>query len=161
MFFILVGQSRTGRCLWAKPGDSPHVSKTVNDYLITLYDDKKLSSEATIRKFRIVQTEGNRHVSRLVDHYRLEAILSVGYRVRFQRKVQFRRWATSQRQEHPCQREAILPIDSRPPPMVDEKTRGLSQGFVHRHRLGPRRGPAGAPLPLRLRGYPEQTRRRD
>jgi hypothetical protein len=73
--------------------------KTVNEHLVTLYDDGELSSEATIRKFRIVQTEGNRQVSRLVDHYRLEAILSVGYRVRSQRGVQFRRWATSQLQE--------------------------------------------------------------
>jgi len=77
-----------------------HVSvKTVNEHLVTIYDDGELSSEATIRKFRIVQTEGNRQVSRLVDHYRLEAILSVGYRVRSQRGVQFRRWATSQLQE--------------------------------------------------------------
>jgi len=73
--------------------------KTVNEHLMTLYDDGELSPEATIRKFRIVQTEGNRQVSRLVDHYRLEAILSVGFRVRSQRGVQFRRWATSQLQE--------------------------------------------------------------
>jgi hypothetical protein len=72
---------------------------TVNEHLATIYEDWELSPEATIRKFRIVQTEGNRQVSRLVDHYRLEAILSVGYRVRSQRGVQFRRWATSQLQE--------------------------------------------------------------
>jgi len=95
-----------------------------------LYDDGELSSEATIRKFRIVQTDGNRQVAKLVDHYRLEAILSVGYRVRSQRGVQFRRRATHQLQGHPCQREAILPIDSRPPPIVDEKTRGLPSRFV-------------------------------
>lgn len=73
--------------------------KTVNEHLVNIYDDSELSPEATIRKFRIVQIEGNRQVSRLVDHYRLEAILSVGYRVRSQRGVQFRRWATSQLQE--------------------------------------------------------------
>ena len=72
---------------------------TVNEHLATIYDEGELSPEATIRKFRIVQSEGNRQVSRLVDHYRLEAILSVGYRVRSQRGVQFRRWATSQLQE--------------------------------------------------------------
>lgn len=69
--------------------------KTVNEHLATIYDEGELSQEATIRKFLIVQSEGNRQVSRLVDHYRLEAILSVGYRVRSQRGVQFRRWATS------------------------------------------------------------------
>lgn len=72
---------------------------TVNEHLATIYDDGELSPEATIRKFRIVQTEGVREVSRLVDHYRLEAVLSVGYRVRSPRGVQFRRWATSQLQE--------------------------------------------------------------
>lgn len=51
---------------------------TVNDHLATIYDDGELSPEATIRKFRIVQMEGVREVSRLVDHYRLEAVLSVG-----------------------------------------------------------------------------------
>jgi hypothetical protein len=64
----------------AKLGDSTCVFKTINDYLITLYDDGELSSKATIRKFQIVQTEGNRQVSRLVDPYRLEAILSVAKR---------------------------------------------------------------------------------
>lgn len=73
--------------------------KTVNEHLVNIYDDGELSPEATIRKFRIVQTEGVREVSRLVDHYRLEAVLSVGYRVRSSRGVQFRRWATSQLQE--------------------------------------------------------------
>ena len=81
---------------FSKLGDSPQVLKIVSDYLITLYDDKELSAETTIRKFRIVQTEGNRQVSRLVDHYRIEAILSVGYRVRSQRGVRLRRWATNQ-----------------------------------------------------------------
>jgi hypothetical protein len=55
---------------------------TVNEHLTAIYGDREISPEATIRKFRIVQTEGNRQVTRLVDHYRLEAILSVGYRVR-------------------------------------------------------------------------------
>jgi len=73
--------------------------KTVNEHLNNLYEDGEISPEATIRKFRIVQMEGNRSVSRLVDHYRLEAVLSVGYRVRSKRGVEFRRWATSQLQE--------------------------------------------------------------
>jgi hypothetical protein len=90
-------------CLYTKLGGSPQVFKIVSDYLITLYDDKELTSEATIRKFRIVQTEENRQVARLVDPYRLEAILSVEYWVRSRRGIQFPRWATSQRQEHPCQ----------------------------------------------------------
>lgn len=72
---------------------------TVNGHLQSIYDDGEAAPEATIRKFRIVQTEGEREVSRLVDHYRLEAILAVGYRVRSRRGVQFRRWATTQLEE--------------------------------------------------------------
>ena len=104
--------------------------RTINEHLINIYEEGELDREATIRKFRIVQTEGNRQVAKLVDPYRREAILSVGCRARSRRGIQFRRWATSKRQEHPCQREAILPIDSRPLPIVDEKTRGLSPRFI-------------------------------
>jgi hypothetical protein len=73
--------------------------KTVNEHLVNIYDEKELSPEPTIRKFRIVQLEGKREVSRTVDHYNLEAILAVGYRVRSDRGTQFRQWATSQLQE--------------------------------------------------------------
>lgn len=68
---------------------------TVNEHLTGVYDDGELEPEATIRKFRIVQTEGNRSVSRLVDHYSLPAILAVGYRVRSAQGTRFRQWATS------------------------------------------------------------------
>lgn len=50
---------------------------TVNEHLANIYDEEELDPGATIRKFRIVQTEGRREVSRLVDHYNLEAILAV------------------------------------------------------------------------------------
>ena len=66
---------------------------TVNHHVKEIYDDEELLPEATIRKYRIVQTEGTRQVSRLVDHYNLEMILAVGYRVRSRRGVQFRQWA--------------------------------------------------------------------
>jgi len=49
--------------------------KTVNEHLVNIYDEGELAAEATIRKFRIVQTEGSRQVSRLVDHYNLDAIV--------------------------------------------------------------------------------------
>ena len=98
----LLIRQRFGRAR-TKPGDCPHIFKIASDYLITLYDDEELSTYATIRKFRIVQTEGNRQVARLVDPYRREVILTVGYRVRSQRGVLFRRWATRRLQGHPCQ----------------------------------------------------------
>lgn len=54
---------------------------TTNENLGNIYDEGELDPGATIRKFRIVQTEGAREVSRLVDHYNLDTILAVGYRV--------------------------------------------------------------------------------
>ena len=53
-----------------------------------------MEKDATIRKFRIVQTEGTRQVAREIDHYNLDAVISVGYRVNSIRATQFRRWAT-------------------------------------------------------------------
>jgi hypothetical protein len=67
--------------------------------LINIYGENEVAPEATIRKFRIVQHEGAREVERLVDHYNLEAILAVGYRVRSARGTQFRKWATTQLNE--------------------------------------------------------------
>ena len=72
---------------------------TINEHIKNIYEDNELGQEATIRKFRIVQMEGAREVMRLVEHYNLEAILAVGYRVRSHRGVQFRRWATARLQE--------------------------------------------------------------
>ncbi len=73
--------------------------RTANEHLINIYDEGELDPAATIRKFRIVQTEGNRQVSRLVDHYNLEAILAVGYRVRSHVGTVFRQWATARLSE--------------------------------------------------------------
>ena len=73
---------------------------TINEHISTIYSDHELSPEATIRKFRIVQTEGSRRVERLIDFYSLEIILAVGYRVRSHRGMQFRRWATERLQEY-------------------------------------------------------------
>ena len=73
--------------------------KTANEHLVNIFDEGELDPQATIRKFRIVQTEGAREVSRLVDHYNLDAILAVGYRVRSARGTQFRQWATTRLRE--------------------------------------------------------------
>lgn len=68
--------------------------KTANEHLVNIYSERELDPKATIRSFRIVQTEGSRQVSRAIDHYNLEAILAVGYRVRSARGTAFRQWAT-------------------------------------------------------------------
>lgn len=69
--------------------------RTVNEHLNNNFNSGELDETATIRNFRIVQTEGTRQVSRLVQHYNLDAIISVGYRVNSIRATQFRQWATN------------------------------------------------------------------
>ncbi len=73
---------------------------TVSHHIKGVYGDGELLPEATIRQYRIVQTEGGRQVERLVDHYNLDMILAVGYRVRSPRGVQFRQWATERLREY-------------------------------------------------------------
>jgi hypothetical protein len=66
---------------------------TINEHLKNIFDTEELSEASTIRKFLIVQKEGNRQVKRNIDHYNLEGIISVGFKVNSQRAVDFRRWA--------------------------------------------------------------------
>ena len=66
----------------------------VNEHLKNIYESGELTRDATIRKFRIVQSEGNRDVSRNLEYYNLDAIISVGYRINSKRATQFRQWAT-------------------------------------------------------------------
>lgn len=73
--------------------------RTISEHLKNLYEEAELSEEATIRKFRIVRMEGEREVSRVIEHYNLEAILAVGFRVKSARGTQFRRWANARLQE--------------------------------------------------------------
>lgn len=69
-------------------------SNTITYHLKEIFDSRELEQEATTRKFRVVQTEGTRQVERSIDHYNLDAVISVGYRVNSIRATQFRRWAT-------------------------------------------------------------------
>ena len=73
---------------------------TVNEHLKGVFADGELSEGATIRKFRIVRLEGTRSVTREIEHYNLDAILAVGFRVRSQRGTQFRQWATARLKEY-------------------------------------------------------------
>jgi hypothetical protein len=67
---------------------------TINYHLKEIFSTGELTEEATIRKIRTVQTEGNRKVERERAFYNLDAIISVGYRVNSQRATHFRQWAT-------------------------------------------------------------------
>ncbi len=63
---------------------------TVNQHLRAIYEEGELSRASTIRKYQIVRSEGKRRVSRDIEHYSLDSILAVGYRVRSDRGTQFR-----------------------------------------------------------------------
>ena len=67
-------------------------TNTINYHIKKIYEDSELEKSSTIRKFRIVQAEGNRQVSREVDHYNLQMIIAVGFKVNSERAVQFRKW---------------------------------------------------------------------
>lgn len=66
---------------------------TINEHINKIYGDNELSTDRTIRNFRIVQKEGNREVNREVKHYNLQMIISIGFKVNNERAVQFRKWA--------------------------------------------------------------------
>jgi len=68
--------------------------RTVNEHLGNIFDTDELDRDSTIRKFRIVRIEGNREVEREIEHYNLDAIISVGYRVNSKNATHFRKWAT-------------------------------------------------------------------
>ena len=67
--------------------------RTISDHIKKVYSDSELEASATIRKFRIVQTEGSRQVQRETNHYNLQMIIAVGFKVNNERAVQFRKWA--------------------------------------------------------------------
>ena len=69
--------------------------RTINEHIRKIYADNELSEAATVRNFRIVQTEGSREVSREVKHYSLQMIISIGFKVNNERAVQFRKWANA------------------------------------------------------------------
>ena len=66
----------------------------ISQHLKRIYADNELTREATIKQYLMVQTEGEREVQRKVDHYSLQAIIAVGFKIENERAVQFRKWAS-------------------------------------------------------------------
>ena len=67
--------------------------RTINEHIMKIFKDDELDNNSTIRKFRIVQTEGNRQVNRDIIHYNLQMIIAVGFKVNNERAVRFRKWS--------------------------------------------------------------------
>lgn len=72
----------------------------ISEHIKNIYDEGELDEESTVRKFRTVQIEGEREVTRTVIHYNLDMIISLGYRVKSMIATKFRRWATERLKEY-------------------------------------------------------------
>ena len=80
------------------------VSKqAISQHIQRIYEDGELTPEATVKKYLTVQTEGDRRISRELDHYSLQMIVAVGFKVNNQRAVQFRKWAGQIVKDHTIQ----------------------------------------------------------
>ena len=82
--------------------DVKTIGKHINNAL-----SEELKGIPTVAKFATVQKEGDREITRLVEYYTLDMILSVGYRVKSQRGIQFRRWASAVLKDYVFQGYAI------------------------------------------------------
>jgi hypothetical protein len=74
--------------------------RTISEHISNIFNEGELEKSSTVRKFRTVQTEGNREVERELDHYNLDVIISVGYRIKSVQGTQFRIWATQRLKEY-------------------------------------------------------------
>ncbi len=73
---------------------------TVSEHIRNIFADRELEPGATVRKFRTVQSEGGREVAREVEHYNLDMVLALGFRVRSHTAVRFRQWAADKLKEY-------------------------------------------------------------
>jgi len=73
---------------------------TVAEHIVNVFEESELEQIRTCRKFRQVRMEGSREVEREIDHYNLDVIISVGYRVKSPQGTQFRIWATQRLKEY-------------------------------------------------------------
>lgn len=74
--------------------------KTLGKHINNVFKEGELDRHSTVAKFATVQTEGNRQVGRQVEHYNLDVVISIGYRVKSQRGTRFRIWATQRLKEY-------------------------------------------------------------
>ena len=74
--------------------------QNISLHINNIYKEGELEKESTIKDYLTVRTEGNRKIKRKITFYNLDVIISVGYRVKSQRGVKFRQWATSVLKEY-------------------------------------------------------------
>lgn len=90
--------------MWLTQGQLAEIYDTTQQnialHIKNIYADKELADEATHKKYLLVRQEGNRNVQRNIDHYNLDMIIAIGYRVQSQVATRFRRWATERLHEY-------------------------------------------------------------
>lgn len=74
--------------------------ENISMHIKNIYEDKELDENRTYKKYLLVRQEGNRQVKRNIDHYNLDVIIALGYRVQSQIATRFRRWATERLHEY-------------------------------------------------------------
>ena len=74
--------------------------KTIGKHINNVFEEGELKQKATVAKFATVQKEGKRTVEREIEHYNLDVIISVGYRVKSKQGTQFRQWATQRLKDY-------------------------------------------------------------
>lgn len=99
----------------------------INKHINNIYTSNELEKTSTCAKFAQVQTEGDRQVKRKIDHYNLDMIISVGYRVNSQRGTKFRMWAMKKLKEYIV--KGFVMDDDR---LANEKPVLLNAGTVSR-----------------------------
>ena len=72
----------------------------ISEHIKAVFVSGELGPKSTVRKFRTVRREGKRQVTREIDHYNLDLIISVGYRVNTKTGIKFRQWATQKLKDH-------------------------------------------------------------
>lgn len=90
--------------VWLTQGQLAEIYDTTQEnismHISNIYKDGELEQNRTYKKFLLVRREGNRNVQRNIDHYSLDMIIALGYRVQSQVATRFRRWATERRHEY-------------------------------------------------------------
>ena len=94
----------TDEDIWLTQNQLASIYKTTQEnismHISNIYKDKELPIDSTNKKFLLVQKEGNRNVKRNIDHYNLDMIIALGYRVQSEVAVRFRIWATQRLHEY-------------------------------------------------------------
>lgn len=112
--------------------------QNITTHIRNVYKEKEAERDATCKDFLQVQTEGGRSVSRKAKHYNLDVIISVGYRVKSQRGVEFRRWATKVLKEYTLRGYAVSQRFERLESRVTETERQIE--FFVKTALPPQEG---------------------